>query len=105
VSLFDFKEFVYPFDGAPELIDRDGLITTIIISLVGLVSSVLSGSIAFWVMRPRSISKYMKFVSTLLVALSLIAILFCGYRFIELLYISFSAGRCDNYSGGGVGCI
>jgi hypothetical protein len=107
VSLLDFKEFVYPYTayGAPELIDREGLTTTIIISLVGLVCGLLSGSISFWVLRPRVISKYVKFISIILVILSLLVILSCGYRFIELLYIFFSVGRCDNYSGGGLGCI
>lgn len=91
----------YPYT---HLVDRDALDSRTLLSPIGFICGVLASWISWLKVREKRSPKLIRLIFIVLTTTSVIAICFCGYRFIELINISSSLEHCDNFSGKSFGC-
>ncbi|MBD2499210.1 hypothetical protein [Anabaena azotica] len=88
----------------PYVVDLDALGVRIGFSIICFLCSSLSAGISYRAVRKSNSGKVFRLFLLIMMMLSLIAILFSAYRFIELRNLSSSLVRCDQFSGQSPGC-
>jgi formate hydrogenlyase subunit 3/multisubunit Na+/H+ antiporter MnhD subunit len=88
----------------PYVVDLDALGVRIGFSIICVLCSAVSAGISYRTIRKNNPEKVFRLFLIIMMMLSLIAILFSVYRFIELNNLSSSLVICDQFSGKSPGC-
>jgi formate hydrogenlyase subunit 3/multisubunit Na+/H+ antiporter MnhD subunit len=107
--LIDINSFLYPYTDIggslyPYVVDLDVLDGKILFSIICFLCGSVSAGISYRTVRKSNPGKVFRLFLIIMMMLSLIAILFSVYRFIELNNLSSSLVRCDQFSGQSPGC-
>ncbi|NEU73366.1 hypothetical protein PI95_012515 [Hassallia byssoidea VB512170] len=107
--LINIKSFLYPYTDIggsldPYVVDLDVLDATRLLSIISFICELLSSSISLCMFRVNNSAKILKLIFMILMMTSVIEMLFCGYRFIELKNLSDSLVSCDKFAGNSPGC-
>lgn len=107
--LINIKSFLYPYTDIggslyPYVVDLDALDARILLSIISFICEFLSSSISLCMFRVNNSAKIIKLIFMILMMTSVIEMLFCGYRFIELKNLSDSLVSCDKFAGNSPGC-
>lgn len=107
--LTKMKFLLYPYTDIggslyPYVVDSDALGARIGISIICCLCGSVSAGISYRSIRKSNSGKVFRLFLLIMMIISLIAVLFSAYRFIELRNLSSSLVRCDQFSGQSPGC-
>lgn len=100
VFLLNLKVGLYPYADIgdsfyPNIVDLDALGFRILCSVVGLILGALSSWVCFCAFRGSHSTKFFKRIFMILLITSVLEMLFCGFRFVELRHILSLTENCE----------